>query len=91
MKTIIEGRIYDTDTATHMCSSAGQTQDMHDYPHHLYRSPRGQFFVFHDSDYGREIELIDEDDARSFFEHHGNPAEYQDVFGKRRRSADPIR
>lgn len=82
MKGIIDGKLYDTNTATLICSSGGRRDQVHEYPLDLYRSPGGQFFLFHDSDYGRAIELLDARDARSFFECHGDPDGYEGAFGQ---------
>jgi hypothetical protein len=47
MKRIIEGKTYNTDTATHVCE-LDCSAHRGDFGHHetaLYRSPKGQFFI----------------------------------------------
>ncbi len=81
IKRIIDGRIYDTGTATSICKSFGDSTSLGGYPRVLYRTPRGRSFIFHDCDYRYEIEVVDERQAMQFFETHGDPDEYQAVFG----------
>lgn len=49
MKKIIDGKVYDTATATEVCDISGQYgSDPGDFRYddtRLYRSPKGQFFI----------------------------------------------
>ena len=47
MKKIINGRTFNTETATHVCDlpCTANRGDFHWHETALYRSPRGQFFV----------------------------------------------
>jgi hypothetical protein len=48
MKKIIDGKTYNTETATFVCSVSGRISDRGDFGFDdtgLYRSPKGQFFI----------------------------------------------
>jgi hypothetical protein len=47
MRQVIDGRVFDTDTATEICRAAygGSRTDFQWHETALYRSPRGQFFL----------------------------------------------
>jgi hypothetical protein len=48
MKKVIEGKVYNTDTATRVCSVRCDTESVSDFDWHetaLYRSPKGTYFI----------------------------------------------
>lgn len=48
MRRIIEGKVYDTETATEVAEVSGLHEGPSDFSYdntHLYRSPRGRWFV----------------------------------------------
>lgn len=45
MKRVIDGRIYDTETATRICEVGCETGDFHGHTTALYKSPKGTFFL----------------------------------------------
>jgi len=96
MLKIIDGKRFNTDTATTICiSDAGLS--VSDFSHEnttLYRSPKGQFFLSgwggpssrwrHDSGNGfcegDGLYLIDALEARVFAEQHGTPEDVEEFF-----------
>ncbi len=82
MQKIIDGYLYDTNTATLLCYNNRSTSDMHNPWLGLYCSPGGQFFIHTDSKFGREISLSERDEAMSFFEDWGDPDKYEEAFGQ---------
>lgn len=45
MKRVIDGRIYDTETATRICEVGCETGDFKGHTTALYKSPKGTFFL----------------------------------------------
>lgn len=45
MKRVIDGRIYDTETATRICEVGCETGDFQGHTTALYKSPKGTFFL----------------------------------------------
>ena len=88
MRSVISGKIYDTKTATEICQLVCPyyRSDFGWHCTHLYRSPKGRFFLAgegyaasmwatHHSDGGRSsgsgMRVIDRDEARSICEDAG--------------------
>jgi hypothetical protein len=97
MRKIIDGKIYDTNTAQKLCdigNDEGQSQFTYDWTY-LYRSPKGAFFIAgeggprsrwgertsHGIGGGEGLKLVTEAEARELFELHGDPDLYEQVFG----------
>lgn len=97
MKRIINGRKYDTDTATELCEYSYAYLSDFSYLHEvLYKKKTGEFFIYgeggpcspyHESD-GRsqwgskEIVPISEGKAIEFVEKHGTVELYEELFGE---------
>ncbi|AQQ71187.1 hypothetical protein SMSP2_01553 [Limihaloglobus sulfuriphilus] len=98
MKNIINGKVYDTETAELICSyKYGYEGDFRYVYEALYKSYNGQFFIEYKggamSKYseitgpneafgGSGIRLIDEDEARDFIESNGSTEDYVKAFGE---------
>ncbi len=96
MKKVIEGKLYDTETADLICEySYGRSSDFRYLYEALYKTTKGQWFIAYDggaqskyaADYGdgiggsEGIKLVDEDDARRFVEQNGNADDFEKAFG----------
>ena len=97
MKQIINGKLYDTDTATCLGSYCyGNYGDFHHVSEELYQKKNGEFFLAGEggplSEYavqtdtnswsgGEQIIPYSENEARCWAEEHMSADEYIDVFG----------
>lgn len=97
MKKIINGRMYDTETAETVAeASHGGVRDFRYYREELHRKKDGEFFLFgeggglskyaHKSEYGgfeygEAITPLTEEDARRWMERNASVEEYCEVFG----------
>ena len=96
MKKIINGKSYNTDTATFIGEYAvGRDGDFAYFCERLYRTRKGQYFLYHEggpnSKYGKwecgtgywtkDIELLDEEEAKAWGEQYMDADEYEEVFG----------
>ena len=78
MNKIINGRRYDTQTATYICIAVYSGNKYVT----LYQKKNGEFFEHHEFN-GREwIEPVDESDAKRFAEEQMTGDGYEKVFGK---------
>jgi len=96
MKDIIDGKLYDTDTATMVCSIPVPTRDDTDSEWSqlsLYKSPKDQYFIAGEggrwamqlgdgqTSHGSVLVLVSERDARVIFRTHGFAEHYAQYFG----------
>lgn len=98
MKSIIDGKLYDTEKSELSCeysySNPGDFQYVYEA---LYKSPNGKYFIEYGggamSKYGEScgqneatgssgIRLMDEDEAKDFTEAHGTAEDYAKAFGE---------
>lgn len=98
MKKIVNGKLYDTESAELFCEySFSNPSDFKHVYEALYKSPNGQFFVEYSggpmSEYGVScgqnetsgssgIRLVTEAEAMEFLEAHGTSDDYVKAFGK---------
>lgn len=92
MRQVIDGKRYDTETATLICSD--HYWDGHNWRRQarntfLYKTPRGAWFFHHESDWAEEANTLatcTEDEAREFFEamqpHDTCEVSYEEAFGE---------
>lgn len=76
MKKIINGRKYDTETATLICKGE-YTSNFGYEREELYKKKTGEFFL-----YGREIIPLSDSDAMTFVEKNGTVEDYEKCFGE---------
>jgi len=88
MKQIIEGKLYDTETATLLASDRywdGHNWERHGRNTYLYRTRKGNFFLHKTTLWQGErdsIQAISEEEARHFYEQLPERAvEYVEAFG----------
>ena len=98
MKKIINGKLYNTETAKLICGySFGNPNDFRRIDESLHKSPNGQFFIEYDGGplteyavkFGQHefrgsngIRLVDIDEAKEFVESHGKHNDYINAFGE---------
>lgn len=98
MKRIINGKKYDTETATPVCHySYSNTGDFHFVRKTLYRKKNGEFFIHGRggaaSEFAEQIDcntwcggekmfVVTEDTAREFAEKYATVDQYEEVFGE---------
>lgn len=98
MKKIINGRLYNTDTATFIASCGwGNPDDFEYYCDRLYRKKTGEFFLFGEggpySKYGgwadeenlvsgKIVRPMSEDAAKKWLENQGDVDKYIELFGE---------
>ena len=98
MKKIMNGKMYDTDTADLICANFfGETADPVWYTEALFHTKKGAYFLYclgsASSPYGNQIgenswepgEILmayTEDEAKSFVEKYGTTDEYIEAFGE---------
>lgn len=98
MKKVIEGKTYNTATATELAtwSNGLFPRDFGYDDQTLYKSSKGQFFLYgeggpmsqwsesngNETSGSCDIRLLSEDDAREWMETHANADEYSEVFGE---------
>jgi len=97
MKRVINGKTYDTQTAESLCDGAANLAfvDFRDLYEHLYRSPKGQYFVAgcggpmtkykqwsgrHRYGWGEGLTLVTELEAKRYVENFGTPEEFEAAF-----------
>ena len=97
MKKVINGRLYNTDTATCLGGySFSSTRDFRYIEEYLYRTKRGSYFLHGEGGpltkyreqvgqnewgYGEDILPLTEEEAREWAEVHMDGDEYIDAFG----------
>lgn len=80
MKKIINGKVYDTDTAKQV--GYDNDQPTGNWEEYLYQKKTGEFFVQHwDAWNGGSIQPISYNDAKKWLEDHGSAEQYEAVFG----------
>ena len=98
MKKIIDGRTYNTETATLLCSYEYSYVSSFDwYTEALYRTRKGAYFIYGEghanSPYATQYDLhewgpgdgwrvLTEEEAREYIEEKGSTAEYIEAFGE---------
>ena len=98
MKKIINGKLYDTESAEFICMySYSNPRDFNFVEESLYKSPYGTFFIEYSGgaksryavQYGQNevggskgIRLVDIDEAKEFLESHGKSEDYVKAFGE---------
>lgn len=98
MKKIINGKVYNTDTATLLADyEYGYSRDFNYVYEALYLTKKGAFFIHYEgganSKYaevvgqnqwsdGEGLRLLDEDEAKEFLEKYGDTETYSKVFGE---------
>ena len=98
MKTIIDGKLYDTENAEMFCEySFSHTGDFQHVYEALYKSPNGQFFIRYsggpmskyavssganETSGSSGIRLVTEDEAKAFIEKNGTSDDYVEAFGQ---------
>ena len=97
MKKVIEGKVYNTETAKLLGEySYSLCTDSHYYSEELYRTKNGTYYIYGEGnalskygqyergygyDPGETIKVISEDEARAWSEEHMSAEEYIDLFG----------
>lgn len=97
MRKIVNGRLYDTDTAEKISSyEYGNPGDFTRVFEELYRKKNGEFFIYGgggwlskyaksvgDNSYSGSETIIplSDDEARAWLEEYGTADEYEDAFG----------
>ena len=97
MKRVIDGKLYDTDTAE-MIDSDGydNDDDFNACYEELYKTKSGRFFLMGTGyrrpycvvnpgggcSYGRKIVAIEQEEAQRWMEDHSSAATYAQVFGE---------
>lgn len=98
MKKIINGKVYNTDTAKLLADyEYGRGRDFDRVNEELYQTENGTFFLYFEggpkSKYsevvgqnewsgGEGLRLVDEDEAKAFIEKYGDVETYLEVFGE---------
>lgn len=98
MKKVIDGKMYNTDTAKQLGEwSYGRYGDINYMSETLYQTKKGAFFIYYEgganTDYGvdtgnfnrsegRGIHLLSTKEARNWCEEHMDADEYIEVFGE---------
>lgn len=98
MKKIINGKKYDTDSATIVCcyDNGYFSNDFNYCREELYRKKTGEFFIYgeggansiYSKSYGKyysggsEIKPITEAEAKEFVAQYGSVEEYEELFGE---------
>lgn len=96
MKSIINGKLYNTETAEyiHGISNGRSGNDVFYFEEDLYRTKKGQFFICYDggpmSKYGKwegqqgygtnGIKLLTEDEAKTWLEENNVTEKYMELF-----------
>ena len=80
MKKIINGRKYDTTTATQVCYGFFGNFGCKEVT--LYQKKNGEFFEHHELDGKEWIEPVDESEAKRFAEEQMTGDEYEKFFGE---------
>ena len=78
MKQIIDGKMYNTDTAKLICCP--HPTDIHGVYPYLYRTRKGVYFRV-DYDRNNQYAILDEENAKKFIEKYGTADEYINAFG----------
>lgn len=97
MKRIIDGKLYNTDTAEFIgeASNTWRVSDYSYYHEELYRTKKGSFFLYgkgngaskyrsYEGDGfgpGEKIVPCSVEDAKHWVENHMSPEDYEEVFG----------
>lgn len=92
-KQIINGKLYNTDTAKYIghWDNGEQSSSFHYYGEDLYQKKNGEFFLERDgipqkmcgdTVFGSELGTIEEDDARKWIERHLSADVYIELFGE---------
>ena len=80
MKKIINGKVYNTDTAKRICCDNDNPTG--NWEGTLYQKKTGEFFLQHwDIWHGYSINPINFNAARKWLEDHGSAEQYEEVFG----------
>lgn len=89
MKQVINGKLYNTKTATLLASDHywdGHNWERHGRNTFLYRTSKGNFFLYHTTLWQGErdsIEAISEEEARQYYEQLPEAeVEYAEAFGR---------
>lgn len=98
MKKIINGKVYNTETAKHLATfEYGRGRDFDRVNEELYQTKNGTFFLYYEggpnSSYSEEVgqnewsgseglRIVDEDEAKEFIEKNGDVETYIEVFGE---------
>ena len=84
MKKIINGKLYDTDTAVYLgvWTNNLMPTDIGFHEKSLYRTNKGQYFLFEVDDDSEFIYLYTEDEAKTFAESYLDADEYIKIFGE---------
>lgn len=93
MKKIINGKVYDTNTAKEICCKEPieYQNDLYYSCKTLYRKKTGEFFfnIFSNQS-GNKIEPISFNDAKSFVEEYGTAEQYEALFGEPDESGEAV-
>lgn len=98
MKTILDGKLYDTETSEEFCTFCySNTGDFNHVYEALHRSPNGKFFIEYSggpmsrykvrlgqNEVGGSsgIRLVTDEEAREFVQLNGTTDDYERAFGK---------
>lgn len=98
MKKIINGKMYNTETAAEVASYSNDCarNDFHYFEQTLYRKKTGEFFLYGEGGglsmyarrefdgwtYGVRIDPLTEAEAKEWMEKHADVEDYIDVFGE---------
>jgi len=90
MQQIIEGKLYDTDTATLIASDRywdGSNWERHGRNTYLYKTPNGRFFAHHTTCWQGErnyIEPLTREDAKRLYEELPEcEQDFEEAFGEK--------
>lgn len=93
MKKIINGKVYDTNTAKEICQKEPieYQNDLQYSCMTLYRKKTGEFFLhIFSNKSGNQIEPISFNDAKSFVEEYGTSEQYEELFGTPYESGEAV-
>jgi hypothetical protein len=94
MKQVIDRKMYDTEKATLVASDRfwdGSNFERHGRNTYLYKTPKGNFFAYHTTQWQGErnsIEALDIDQAKDLYEQlPEHDLDFEDAFGEKPEEA----
>lgn len=94
MKQVIDGKVYDTETATIIASDRywdGSNWERHGRNTYLYKTQKGNFFAYHTTQWQGEmnsIEALTVDEAKTLYERLPEAdVDYEEAFGEKPEEA----
>ena len=81
-KEIIDGKIYDTETATKIAFRCNICSAYNAFLEILYRKKNGQFFLYTTGEINAYIAPLANEEAKKWCEEYASADTYQELFGK---------